>query len=108
MVQVVERPSDSGAARRRFSRAIVTIKPWRSTAISTLSANILGLHRESAALLIGKPQTFPTQLLPQGSVFLLYIFDHILLVSIHSAREDQRQKLEWQLVHQAKSRAAMP
>ena len=74
------------------------------------SADLLGLHRESAALLIGKPKSLPAQLLPQGPVtrklrfLLLEIFDHVLLVSIDPASEDQHQKLKRQSDHLSESR----
>jgi hypothetical protein len=70
------------------------------------SANLLGLRRESSALLIGKPKSLSVQLRAQGSVFLLELFDHILLVSIHPTSEDQHQELQRQSVHQPKFRPA--
>ena len=63
------------------------------------STDRYGLNRESAALSIGESQSLSAQLLTQRSVFLLEIFNHILLVSIDPAREDQHQKLQWQSVH---------
>jgi hypothetical protein len=54
-----------------------------------LSANLLGLHRESSTLLIREAESLPAQPITQGSIFLLEIFDHILLVSIDPASEDQ-------------------
>jgi hypothetical protein len=59
-----------------------------------LPTDLFGLRRESAALLIGEPKSLPAELLPQGSVFLLELFDHVLLVSIDPASEDQPQKLQ--------------
>jgi len=38
-------------------------------------------------------------LLAQGSVFLLEIFDHVLLMPIDPASEDQHQKMQRQSVH---------
>jgi hypothetical protein len=70
------------------------------------SADFLCHHRESSALLIGEAEPLPAELLPQGSVFLLEIFDHVLLVSIYPASEDQHQKLQRQSVHQSESRPA--
>jgi len=59
-----------------------------------LSADPLGLHREPSTLLIGQPKSRPTELLSQGSVFLLEIFNYVLLVPIDPASEDQHQKLQ--------------
>jgi hypothetical protein len=59
------------------------------------STDLLGLHREPPALLIGEMEPLPAELLPQGSVtrklrfLLLEIFDHVLLVSIDPTSEDQ-------------------
>jgi hypothetical protein len=72
--------------------------------------DLLGLRRKAAALLTSKPKSFPAKLLPQGSVtqklrfLLLEIFDHILLVSIDPASEDQHQKLKRQSVHRSEFR----
>lgn len=49
------------------------------------SANLLGLHGESSALLINKPQSLSTQLLAQGSVFLLELLDDVLLMAFDPA-----------------------
>ena len=59
-----------------------------------LPTDLFGLRRESAALLIGEPKSLSAELVPQGSVFLLELFDHVLLVSIDPASEDQPQKLQ--------------
>jgi len=40
------------------------------------SADFLGPRREPSTLLIRKPQSPSTQLLLQGSIFLLETFDH--------------------------------
>ncbi len=63
------------------------------------STDRFGLDGESAAWSIGESQTFSAQLLAQRSVFLLEIFNHVLLVPIDPAPEDQHQKLESQSVH---------
>ncbi len=68
------------------------------------TANLLGLRRESVALLIGKPKSLSTQLFAQGPLFLLEIFDQVLLVPIPPASEDQHQKLKRQSVHLPESR----
>jgi hypothetical protein len=72
------------------------------------SADLRSIHREPSTLLIGEAEPLPAELLPQGSVFLLEIFDHVLLVSIDPASEDQHQKLQRQSVHQSKFRRAKP
>ena len=72
------------------------------------SADPLGHYGESAALVIGKPESLSGQLRAQDSVFLLEILDHILLVSIDPDSEDQHQKLQRQSVHQAELRPAKP
>jgi len=41
------------------------------------SADLLGLYREPSTLLIGEAEPPPAELLPQGSIFLLEIFDHV-------------------------------
>jgi hypothetical protein len=58
------------------------------------SADLLGLYREPSALLIREAESLPTQLLPQGSIFLLEIFDDLLLMPIDPASEDQHQELQ--------------
>jgi hypothetical protein len=58
------------------------------------SANLLGLRGEPSTLLIGKPKSLSAELGAQGSVLLLEIFDHVLLVSIDPASEDQHQELQ--------------
>jgi hypothetical protein len=58
-----------------------------------------GLCRETATLLISEAEPLPTELVPQGSVFLLQILDYVLLVLIDPASEDQHQKLRRQSVH---------
>ncbi len=74
------------------------------------SADLLGLHRKPSTLLIAEAQPLPAELLPQGSFtrklrfLLLEIFDHVLLVSIGPASEDQHQKLQRQSVHLPESR----
>jgi len=74
------------------------------------SADLLGLYREPSTLRIGEAEPLLAELLPQGSVtrklrFLLSgIFDHVLLVSIDPASEDQHQKLQRQSVHLPESR----
>ncbi len=61
------------------------------------SADFLFLHRESSTLRIGEAEPLPAELLPQGSItrklrfLLLEIFDHVLLVSIDPASEDQQK-----------------
>ena len=65
----------------------------------SFSADFLGLFRETPTLLIGEAEPFPTQLLPQGAVFLLQVLDGLLLVPIHPTSEGQHQKLKWQSVH---------
>jgi hypothetical protein len=57
-------------------------------------ADSLGLYREPSALLIREAESLPNQLLPQGSISLLEISDHVLLVPIDPASEDQHQKLQ--------------
>jgi hypothetical protein len=47
---------------------------------------LFGLYCEPPTLPIGEAKSLPTELLPQGLVFLLEIFDHVLLVSIDPAR----------------------
>ncbi len=75
------------------------------------SADLLDLRGETPALLVGETKPFPTHLLPQGSVtrklrfLLLEIFNHVVLVSIDPASEDQHQKLQRQSVHRIDSRA---
>jgi hypothetical protein len=59
-----------------------------------LSANLLGLHRESSTLLIREAESLPAQPITQGSIFLLEIFDDLLLMPIHPASEDQHQELQ--------------
>ncbi len=54
-----------------------------------LPADFLGLRREPSTLLISKAEPLPAELLPQGSIFLLEIFDYVLLVPIDPASEDQ-------------------
>jgi len=54
-----------------------------------LSANLLGLQRESSTLLISEAESLPARLLSQDAVFLLEIFDHVLLVAIDPTSEDQ-------------------
>jgi hypothetical protein len=71
------------------------------------SANLLGLRREPSTLLISEAEPLPAELLTQGSIFLLEIFDYVLLVPIDPASEDQHQKLERQGVHQCEFRPAM-
>ncbi len=68
------------------------------------SPNRLGPGGESTALAIGETKPFLAQLLPQGSVFLLEVFDHVLLVPTHPAGEDQHQELKRQSVHQSEFR----
>jgi hypothetical protein len=74
------------------------------------SADLLGLYREPSTLLIGEAESLPAELLPQGSIprklrlLLLEIFDHVLLVAIDPASEDQHQKLQRQSVHLPESR----
>ena len=80
----------------------------------SFSANSLGLHRESAALPISESKSLSAQLLPQGAVtrklrfLLLEILDHVLLVSVDPASEDQRQKLQRQSVHRSKFKLDKP
>ena len=69
------------------------------------SADLLGLRGETSALLVGESQSFSAQLLPQGSVFLLEILGHVLLVATDPACEDQHQELQRQSVHRVDSRA---
>jgi hypothetical protein len=72
--------------------------------------DLLGLYREPSTLLIGEAEPLPTELLPQGSItrklrFLLSeIFNHVVLVSIDPASEDQHQKLQRQSVYRPESR----
>ena len=70
------------------------------------SADLLSLYRKPSTLRIGEAEPLPAELLPQGSIFLLEIFDHVLLVSIDPASEDQHQKLQRQRVHQCEFRPA--
>lgn len=78
------------------------------------SSDPLGHDGESAALLIGKPESLSGQLRAQYSVtrklrfLLLEVLDHILLASIDPASEDQHQKLQRQSVHRAELRPAKP
>ncbi len=53
----------------------------------------------------GEAESLSAQLLAQGSVFLLEIFDHVLLVSVDPASEDQHQKLNRKSVHLPESRS---
>jgi hypothetical protein len=60
-------------------------------------------------LSIGEAQSLAAQLLTERSVLFLEIFNHVLLVSIDPAGEDQHQKkLQWQTIHQPDLRSAMP
>ena len=71
------------------------------------STDCLCLGSESTALRIGESQSLSAQLLVQRSILLLEIFDHILLVQVHPAGEDQYQKLNLQRVHRPDLRPAM-
>lgn len=64
-------------------------------------ADLFGLNRESSTLLIREAEPLPAELLPQGTIFLLEIFNHVLLVSIDPASEDQHQKLQRQSIHRS-------
>ena len=63
------------------------------------------------ALRIREEESFPVQLLPQGSVtrklrfLLLEVFDHTLLMAIYPAGEDQHQELKRQRVHRSQFRS---
>ena len=70
------------------------------------SPDLLDLYREPSRLLIGEAELLPVELLAKGSVFLLEIFDHVLLMSVDPASEDQSQKLKRQSVHLPESRPA--
>ncbi len=76
------------------------------------SADFLGLRREPSTLRIREGESFPAQLLPQRSVtrklrfLLLEVFDHILLMAIHPAGEDQHQELKRQRVNRSQFRPA--
>jgi hypothetical protein len=67
-----------------------------------------GLEREPTVLPIGEPKSHSAQPLPQGSVFLLEKYNHVVLLSIDPAREGQHQKLQRQSVHQPEFRPAKP
>ena len=98
---------------RRTSRDQLSVQPEQSIRgyeglyfEESFSADLLGLHRESSALLMGKPKLLSVQLLPQSSVLLLEEFDRVLLMAIYPASEDQHQKLQRQSVHQLELRPA--
>ncbi len=54
----------------------------------------LAFTASPSTLLIREAESLSSELLPQGSVLLLKIFDHVLLVSIDPASEDQHQELQ--------------
>jgi hypothetical protein len=56
--------------------------------------DLLGLRCEAAALMIREAESLSSELLPQGSIFPLEIFDHVVLVPIDPAGEDQHQELQ--------------
>jgi hypothetical protein len=77
---------------------------WRHQGLDLREAfpdDLFGLHRESSTLLISEAEPLPAELLPQGSIFRLDIFDHVLLVSIDPASEEQHQKLQRPIIHRS-------
>jgi hypothetical protein len=68
------------------------------------SADLPGLRGETPALVVSESQSLSIYLLPQGSILLLEIVDHVLLMAAYPASEDQHQKLQRQSVHRTGSR----
>jgi hypothetical protein len=71
----------------------------------TFSADLLGLHRKTPALLVDESQPFPTQLIPEGSVLFLEILVDFMLMATDPTGEDEHQELQRQNVHRFDSRA---
>jgi hypothetical protein len=58
-----------------------------------------GLDRESTTLRIRESQSLPAELFAQGSILLLQVFNHVLLVAIYPSGEEQHQELQLRSVH---------
>jgi hypothetical protein len=58
-----------------------------------------GLDRESTTLRIRESQSLPAELFAEGSILLLQVFNHVLLVAIYPSGEEQHQKLQLRSVH---------
>jgi hypothetical protein len=63
------------------------------------STDRFGLDREPTTLRIRESQSLPAELFAQGSILLLQVFNHVLLVAIYPSGEEQHQELQLQSVH---------
>ena len=68
-----------------------------------LTAECLRFDRQPAPLGIGEVKALAAKVLPEDSILLPQILDHILLAPIHPAGQGRQQKLKWKRVHRKDS-----
>jgi hypothetical protein len=57
---------------------------------------------KAPSLNVGEPEAFASKLRAKKAVLLLEILDHLLVVTVRPAGEDQHQEPQWEPIHESR------